>query len=304
MTRKHKNYSLFNSYSYYTPGVSGMFILLGWLLVGVLFGGLVTSLLKFIIPGDEIMKYALFISYPLQFIPAMMYASFKSKQNACFDKGIKLDNSHFGKNNIGFLITLLIMATLSAAFMVDSINSLMPPMPQYLEELFEGISKTPMIINIITMAIFAPLFEEWLCRGIVLRGLLHSRCKNGKKMNPMTAVIISAAFFAVIHMNPWQAIPAFILGTLFGYVYYKTGSLKLTMLMHAANNFTALMLMKFLPDSSSETYWIDLINPIAYTLIFIICLLIIGVTIKELQKIYLEHSEGNLDVIEPIENNF
>lgn len=54
-------------------------------------------------------------------------------------------------------------------------------------------------------------------------------------------MIISSLFFAFIHLNPWQALPAFILGMLFAYVYYRTGSLKLTMLMHCTNNtFAAL----------------------------------------------------------------
>ncbi len=51
-------------------------------------------------------------------------------------------------------------------------------------------------------------------------------------MNPALAIAISAIFFATIHGNLWQGISAFILGSFFGYVYYKTGSLKLTMLMH------------------------------------------------------------------------
>ena len=41
---------------------------------------------------------------------------------------------------------------------------------------------------------------------MVLRGLL------GHKVKPVWAIVISAAFFAIIHLNPWQAIPAFLLG--------------------------------------------------------------------------------------------
>ena len=97
------------------------------------------------------------------------------------------------------------------------------------------LTGTPLWATLLSVSVFAPVFEEWLCRGLVLRGLLH-------RMKPGWAMVISSAFFAVIHMNPWQALPAFALGMLFAYVYYKTGSLKLTMLMHCTNNtFAALI---------------------------------------------------------------
>ena len=63
-------------------------------------------------------------------------------------------------------------------------------------------------------------------------------------MNPALAIAISAIFFATIHGNLWQGISAFILGSFFGYVYYKTGSLKLTMLMHCVNNTVSVLSSK------------------------------------------------------------
>lgn len=67
------------------------------------------------------------------------------------------------------------------------------------------------------------------------------RRKHHHGIKPVWAIFWSAVFFAFIHLNPWQAVPAFILGCLFGYVYYKTGSLKLTMLMHFTNNTFSLI---------------------------------------------------------------
>jgi hypothetical protein len=90
------------------------------------------------------------------------------------------------------------------------------------------------------------------------------------KNSPKTAIIVSAVFFAVIHFNPWQAIPAFILGLLFGYVYYKTGSLKLTMLMHCANNTMAAIFSRIPAFEEAETF-IDVMNPWTYAGIFICC---------------------------------
>jgi membrane protease YdiL (CAAX protease family) len=126
-----------------------------------------------------------------------------------------------------------------------------------LEQLTEG----PLWVAFLSVSVFAPLFEEWLCRGLVLRGLL-------RKFNPASAIMVSAAFFAILHMNPWQAIPAFLLGLLFGYVYYKTGSLKLTMLMHCVNNTLALITSRIPSLTDAETF-MDIMSPWAYVCIYI-----------------------------------
>ena len=63
------------------------------------------------------------------------------------------------------------------------------------------------------MSVFAPILEEWLCRGVVLRGLLNYSRKgepgedgSRRGMNPALAIAISAIFFATIHGNLWQGI--------------------------------------------------------------------------------------------------
>ena len=104
-----------------------------------------------------------------------------------------------------------------------------------------------------------------------MRGLLRT-------MNPASAIAVSAAFFAIIHMNPWQAIPAFCLGLLFGYVYYKTGSLKLTMLMHCANNTMAALCSRIPEFENAETF-MDILSPWAYWCIYAACLVIIACSI-------------------------
>ena len=125
----------------------------------------------------------------------------------------------------------------------------------------------PLWATFISVSVFAPLFEEWLCRGLILRGLLS-------KTTPALAIAISAAFFAVIHGNIWQGLPAFGMGLLFGYAYYRTGSLKLTMLMHFTNNTTALAFSKIPQFEDAETF-MDILSPWAYWCIFVLCILIV-----------------------------
>ena len=241
-------------------------------------------------------KYIEFIAYPIMFIPLLLFASVKSKHNQGFEKGYKLDSSHFGNYNFFSTALIVIISTLAASTFMDITNIILPPMPEHLAELFENIlNGQPLIISFISVSIFAPLFEEWLCRGLVLRGIL----KNGTK--PLWAIIISALFFAIIHMNPWQAVPAFALGILFGYVYYKTGSLKLVMLMHFTNNTSALILSKIPAFKDIDTIFEVLGKDITkYSILLVISAIILGFSLSLIKKIPLGSPSGNIDEVNKV----
>ena len=256
------SYDLFSNYSHYLPGIGGVFGVFGFFLIGALLSNILVLVLQIFSP-EFANEYGMVISYPIMFIPAMLYASAKSRFDENFTVGYKMDSNNFGSFTGLQMAAIVTVATIATAFMTDAISGLMPPMPEWLESTMEQLLKAPLWITLISVSVFAPVFEEWLCRGVVLRGLLA-------KNSPKTAIIVSAVFFAVIHFNPWQAIPAFILGLLFGYVYYKTGSLKLTMLMHCANNTLAAIFSRIPAFEEAETF-IDVMNPWTYAGIFICC---------------------------------
>ena len=272
------SYDLFSSYSYFLPGLKGMIMLLVMFLAGGLLGNLVVLGLTFGFSAEFAQEYGIIISYPLMFVPPMIYASYQSRKTEIWGElegipegGIPLDSNNFGKLG-GFKIALIVsVATLAAAFVAEPLNELLPEMPESIRKALEMATEGPLWITLISVSIFAPLFEEWLCRGLVLRGMLQ-------KLTPFNAIMVSAAFFAVLHLNPWQAIPAFLLGLLFGYVYYKTGSLKLTMLMHCVNNTFAALMTRIPSLADAETF-MDVMSPWAYVCIFIASLAIVGSTL-------------------------
>ena len=147
--------------------------------------------------------------------------------------------------------------------------------------------------SFLVVAIFAPIFEEWLCRGMVLRGLLT-------KMKPVWAIVISALFFAVIHANPWQALNAFLIGLVMGYVYYKTGSLILTMVIHFVNNGTAVILSNIEAFKDYEDlYWIEILGKEQYMIVFVVSCVILAACLWVFSRIKLENPWGNIDRIPP-----
>ena len=295
-----QNYDILSGYSWYVPGVSGMFALLGMLLFGALLGNVLTLCLLPL--GQEAAsEYGMIIAYPVMFIPAMIYAKMKSNHNAMFEVGYHIDSNHYGQGGVAVTALLCMLATMGLAFIMDAVNSLMPPMPEGLEALLSSMTEGNFFLNFLSVSIFAPFFEEWLCRGMVLRGLLNYKREDGSQMKPAAAIVISALFFAGIHLNPWQAVPAFAIGCLMGYVYYKTGSLKLTMLMHFANNTLALCIgqSESLKDYDS---WMDILPGAAYWGIAAVCAAVIYyVAACHLGKIKTQREAGNSDEI-PVED--
>lgn len=288
-----QNFDVLSGYSWYVPGMKGMFALLAALLFGALLGNV--AVLCMLPLGKEAAEtYGTLISYPVMFIPAMIYAKTKSYRSMTFETGYRIDSSHFTEGGAAVTMLICMIATMAMAFALDAVNALMPPMPEALEKLLDSMTQGNFLLNFISVSIFAPFFEEWLCRGMILRGLLNHKRADGSCMKPLWAIIISALFFAVIHMNPWQAIPAFAIGCLMGYVYYRTGSLKLTMLMHFTNNTLALAVGQIdsLKDCDS---WMEAMPSKMYWLLFAASLLLIILSVRALRRIPLEKPSGNSD---------
>lgn len=287
--KRRGSYNIIDNFTYYVPGWADIIILLALLLVGTVIGSLL-ALPFTMIMGEEGMEFGMLISYPVMFIPPMIYASVKSRSNSYLHNGVRLDSGHFSP--VGGLVCagLVIIGTLAMSFCADFFAALLPPMPEWLEKALSSMTQGTVWVDFICVSIFAPFFEEWLCRGMVLRGLLHHDVK------PAWAIVFSAFFFALIHMNPWQAIPAFLIGCLFGYVYYKTGSLKLTMLMHFANNTFALIMSNIdgLKDVES---WEDVLTGASYWAVFAACAAVLAIVVIKFRGIALLDKAGNSDKV-------
>lgn len=288
---KRGNYKFLGKFSYYLPGVGGMFALLAWLLVGAFLGGIIVVILSLAMGTEFATEYGTIISYPVMFIPPMIYSSNKSAANSMYIRGWKLDSSHFAPLGALKCVLLAIVATISLGFWSDGIVELLPEMPASLKAAMEQLTQGNFWLNLLSVSIFAPVFEEWLCRGMILRGLLQK-----VKLNPVWAIVISAAFFALIHMNPWQAIPAFLMGCVFGIVYYRTGSLKLTMFMHFVNNTFALVVghIDSLKDVDS---WKDIMPEDYFTVTAVACFLLTVLAVMAFRKIQPQRPEGSFDEV-------
>ena len=114
-----------------------------------------------------------------------------------------------------------------------------------LQDTFRNMSRN--VFGIFSMTVMAALVEELLFRGAIQGHLLR------KGMKPLHAILISSAIFGVIHLNPIQVAFAFAIGLIFGWLYYRTGSLVPGIIGHFLNNSIACIQMATLTEEEFNT---------------------------------------------------
>jgi uncharacterized protein len=100
------------------------------------------------------------------------------------------------------------------------------------------------------VALVPAVCEELVFRGLVLRALRH-------RLGPAAAVLISAALFGLIHVDPPQAAGAMVLGVVLGWVTHRAGSLWPAMAAHAANNALAVVVARTTEPEPLESMALD-----------------------------------------------
>ena len=120
--RKVNNYDLYAGHAWYVPGVKGMFGFIGWFLLGALLAGIVQLILGLFMSQQAILDYGMIVLYPVQFLPAMVYAANQSRRNMVFDPGYVLDNKHFSPYGMGLMILVTVVMTFASMFAFDLPN--------------------------------------------------------------------------------------------------------------------------------------------------------------------------------------
>jgi membrane protease YdiL (CAAX protease family) len=109
------------------------------------------------------------------------------------------------------------------------------PLPNWTSQTFLSMARYP-ALSLTFGCLLAPLLEEILFRGILLRGLLRN-------YSPAVAIGQSALLFGIFHLNPAQSLFALLFGVLLGWLYYRTQSLAICITLHALNNLLSFVSM-------------------------------------------------------------
>lgn len=128
-----------------------------------------------------------------------------------------------------------IAACLIAAFGINFLVSPFGLSDNGMLETFQAISSNT--FGLLLLCIVGPVTEEVVFRA----GIQHQLTRAG--LHPLLAAGTAALTFAIVHGNAAQGVPAAALGFLLGYLYYRSGSLRLSIIAHVMNNTVAVALM-------------------------------------------------------------
>jgi membrane protease YdiL (CAAX protease family) len=91
------------------------------------------------------------------------------------------------------------------------------------------------LVLALALAILAPICEEMLFRGVILRGY--------EELGPRAAILASGALFVLFHQSLPQGLALLPLAFLLGYMVWRSDSLLSGIVAHAANNALAACLI-------------------------------------------------------------
>ena len=144
---------------------------------------------------------------------------------------VELSFGHIERRMVWPAVGMSVLIASSQAFVLFSALSLLDVDLQFQgEELERRQRLVSGIAGILNACIFAPIGEEICFRGIILGGLLKTRCR------PWLAILISALLFALLHGLGANFVTALLFGILVGWLYWRTGSIIPGVIIHITNN--------------------------------------------------------------------
>ena len=237
---------MIQNFKYYKPSLGG-----SWLMVALVFVG--SIVMAFCLPNaPRSVPYFLMMLLPLGWCWLM--------GRRAAEEGVRplaIHAPHYGRLPVWAFLLISGVILFALSFVIEPTTSWIP-MPDSIKAIFEqAFVDSDLWDMVVSTCILAPLLEEFLCRGMMLRGMLT-------RMRPWKAIFWSALIFAVMHMNPWQSIPAFLIGLFLGWVYWRTHSLWATIFLHFLNNAASTVISRIWTDLPVDAAWKDILSPNTY----------------------------------------
>ncbi|WP_158542419.1 type II CAAX endopeptidase family protein [Lujinxingia litoralis] len=137
-------------------------------------------------------------------------------------------------------IVLTVLAAVTLGFFSNALGALIVEVFPGMRELAESYQESvkdllltddllSQILGAISVALIAPICEEYLFRGTILPELARTR-------RARNAIILNGLLFGAMHANPMAFVPLSIVGIFLAHLTLSSGGLFLAILAHAALN--------------------------------------------------------------------
>lgn len=171
------------------------------------------------------------------------------------------------------LYALLPVLVLAQDALLSAVSLLHLPSPN--DKIYQEMARYPALLFGVG-CFAAPVLEEFFFRGILLKGLLRN-------YRPAVAIGQSALLFGLMHMSPAQSIATALMGALLGWLYYRTGSVRLCVGLHMLNNLLAFNSMRH-PKLADSHDIFDVISPGYYVALLVVAAAVLGSIIWWMQR--------------------
>lgn len=225
-----------------------IFLFLIIFLIGTLIGAAASAL--FVVDGDTGMKIGQGIASIFMFVvPPIVYYYITRKENRMQALGLRRLSSPWWLIIVALVlmfVSIPVTTTLTTwnegmhlggAF--SGIEKWMKELEETAQALTDKMTNVDtiggLLLNLLVIALIPAVGEEMTFRGVFQQSLT-------RRMNPHIAIILSAAIFSFFHFQFFGFFPRLFLGILLGYMFYITGSLWTSILMHFVNNGAAVTL--------------------------------------------------------------
>lgn len=225
-----------------------IFLFLIIFLIGTLIGAAVSAL--FVVGGDTGMKIGQGVASIFMFVvPPIVYYYITRKENRMQALGLRRLSSPWWLIIVAvalMIVSIPVTTTLTTwnegmhlggAF--SGIEKWMKELEETAQALTDKMTNVDtiggLLLNLLVIALIPAVGEEMTFRGVIQQSLT-------RRMNPHIAIILSAAIFSFFHFQFFGFFPRLFLGILLGYMFYITGSLWTSILMHFVNNGAAVTL--------------------------------------------------------------
>lgn len=135
-------------------------------------------------------------------------------------------------------------------------------LPDMMQQMSLAMSRNA--LGIIVLTFVGPVTEELLFREAIEGEMLRRGAR------PWTAIFVSAIAFSTVHLNLAQGLYALPIGIIFGIIYYKTGNIVLTALLHILNNAIAAVQLCIMGESLEDLSYAEWFGSAAAAYVFMV----------------------------------